>query len=134
MNSQREAVQEKDRAMGVYEEYPRITLPSTANIAKPGKGIDLQVSCMLRDMGQVTGRPWRMEARAALMKAADFPGCPQSIIARFTQELSHFLQANPQVRTLQELCKNIDCFENEHKIDQHVHNAAAGCANLGIYS
>jgi hypothetical protein len=51
------------------------------------------------------------EIMAALMKAADFPGCPQSIIARFNQELSRFLirerqkyiHADPQVRSLQEL-------------------------------
>jgi hypothetical protein len=52
---------------------------------------------------------------AALMKAANFPGCPQSLIARFTQELSRFLirerrlytQTNAQVRSLVELNKTL---------------------------
>lgn len=119
MNFQRETAQEKDRAMGIYEKYPWITLPSTATIAKPGKGIDLQVLCMLRDMGQVIGGPRGME----MMKAAGFPGCPQSIIARFTQELSHFLMrerhkythANPQVRSLQKLCKTLTALKMNTK-------------------
>jgi hypothetical protein len=61
---------------------------------------------------------WRTvgaEFRAALMKAADFPGCPQTITARFAQELSHFLmrerqiynQANPQESDLVELRKTL---------------------------
>lgn len=61
-----------------------------------------------------------LEVIAALMKAADFPGCPQSIIARFTQVLSRFLMrerqkythANPQVRSLQELRKTLTALKN----------------------
>jgi hypothetical protein len=55
------------------------------------------------------------EFLAALMKAADFPGCPQSLIARFAQELSRFLirerklytQTNAQSRSLVELHKTL---------------------------
>jgi len=36
---------------------------------------------------------------AALMRAADFPGCPQSIIARFTQKLSRFLMRETKVQS-----------------------------------
>jgi len=61
---------------------------------------------------------WRAvatEFNAALMKAADFPGRPQSIIARFAQKLSCLLMRerqkythdNPQVRSLQELRKTL---------------------------
>jgi hypothetical protein len=63
------------------------------------------------------------EISAALMKAADFPGCPQSIIARFTQELSRFLMrerqkythTNPEVRSLQELCKTLTALKSTTK-------------------
>jgi len=55
----------------------------------------------------------RSEFLAALMKMADFRGSPQSIVARFVQELSRFLvrerhkynQADPVTRNLVELHK-----------------------------
>jgi hypothetical protein len=51
------------------------------------------------------------ELIAAFMNAAAFPGCPQTVIARFAQELSRFSMretqkynlANPQTRSLTEL-------------------------------
>lgn len=56
-----------------------------------------------------------VEFYATLMKAAVFPGCPQSLIARFTQEFSRFLirerrlynQSDAQSRSLAELNKTL---------------------------
>jgi hypothetical protein len=59
------------------------------------------------------------EFNAALMKAAEFPGCPQSIVARFMQEQSRFLirerqwysQANERERSLADLGTTLTCLK-----------------------